>query len=162
MRFKNLISAIAVLVMLFLTNNIYSQEEKDILIKVGPGEEIRMPFMPMIPGLTESQRNDIKDIHFKAQKEILPLNNEIGEKEAKLRTLTTVENPDITEINKYIEEIGDLRTKIKKIEMNAHLSVRKLLNDEQRLMFDTVPPPMIPPHPPMIHKEIRKFEKTEK
>jgi len=164
MRLKNVIPALIVLVMvLFLTGNIFAQvEEKDIIVKIGPGEEQGMPFMPMIPGLTESQRNDMKDIHIKAQKEILPLNNEIGEKEARLRTLTTVDNPDITEINKYIEEIGDIRTKIKKIEMNAHLSIRKILNDEQRLMFDTMPPPMMHPHPPMIHKEIKKIEKIEK
>lgn len=163
MRFKNLITAITVLsAILFLTGNVFAQDEKDILIKIKPEGNFGMPFIPMIPGLTESQKNDIKDIYFKAQKEILPLNNEIGEKEAKLRTLITVDNPDINEINKYIDEIGDIRTKIKKIEINAHLSVRKLLNDEQKLMFDTMPPPMMPPHPPVIHKEIRKLEKIEK
>lgn len=161
MRFKNVIPALTALaIMLLLTGNIFAQiEEKDIIVKIGPGEE--MMHGPMLPGLTETQKSDMKNIHINAQKEILPLNNEIGEKEAKLRTLTTVDSPDITEINKYIEEIGDIRTKIKKIEMAAHLNTRKLLNEEQRLIFDTMPPPMMHPHPPMIHKEIKKIEKIE-
>ncbi len=93
-----------------------------------------------IPDLTESQKDQIEKLRTEHLKKTLPMKNEVGEKEARLRTLTTVENVDMNKVNKTIEEIGKIKTEMAK-EREAHRQeIRKLLNDEQRVKFDSFPP----------------------
>jgi len=124
-------------------SGLMAQEEKndkDVIMKHHPPKEHGKDFMPPpIPDLTELQKSKMKEIHLKAMKETLPVKNEIGEKEAKLRTLTTVSNPDETEIMKLLDEIGELHTKIRKIELKSHLEVRSFLTEEQKVFIDSIP-----------------------
>ena len=90
-----------------------------------------------IPDLTEEQREKIKDLGAGMQKESLPLKNELREKRARLKTLSTAENANMNDINRVIDEIGDLQTKMMKIRAAHHQDVRAELNEEQRLFFDT-------------------------
>ena len=103
---------------------------------------------PKIPGLTKDQEEAFKKLHVNLEKEILPIENQIGEKEAKLRTLTTVENPDLSEINSVIDDISVLKAKIEKLHMALRMNIRRQLNDDQRAMFDRAPKPMKPFPPP--------------
>lgn len=86
--------------------------------------------------LSDEQKQKMKDIHLKTSKEVLPLKNQLAEKKAHLKTLTTVEKPDMNEINKTIDEMSALRNQIMKKKVAAKMEVRSILNDEQRLMFD--------------------------
>ena len=88
-------------------------------------------------GLTEDQRKKRQSIRMKTAKDVLPLKNQLGEKKAHLRTITTVDKPDMNEINKTIDEMAALRTQIEKKKIAARMEIRGLLNDEQRLKFDT-------------------------
>jgi len=141
---------------------VYSQDEKikkNVIVKIDdnlppPGDE---QFMPFLPDLTEQQKADIKKIHLKTMKEVLPLKNEIGEKEARLRTLMTADTPDLSAINKLVDEIGVLKTQIRKLELTAHLDIRKLLTDEQRLIMDSNPPKPFQHGPDGMHPQM--FEK---
>jgi len=89
-----------------------------------------------IPGLTQTQKEQIKKLHTALMKDIMPLQNNIGEKRAHLRTLSTAEKPDMKAINSLIDEIFTLKATIQKKRMKFMQDVRALLTDEQRVMFD--------------------------
>ena len=69
-------------------------------------------------------------------KEITPLKNELTEKKAHLKTLESAEKPDKDAINKTIDEIYLLKAEVTKKQSAFRQDVRKLLNDEQKIIFD--------------------------
>ena len=94
---------------------------------------------PDIPDLTEQQKEQIKELEINHMKEVLPLNNEIGEKEARLRTLSTEDDADINAIYTLIEEIGKIKIEMMKKEAAFHQGIRKILTSDQRVLFDLGP-----------------------
>jgi len=88
--------------------------------------------------LSDEQLDQIKELHLNLQKEILPVKNKIREKWAQLHTLIT-ENGNATQIDRLIEEIGNLQVSIDKQKVRTHLKVRELLTDEQKIKFDASP-----------------------
>ena len=99
--------------------------------------EMRHGMMDRIPDLTDDQKEKIRGLRTETQKQVLPLKNEIGEKEARLKTLTTAEQADMKSINQVIEEIGDLKIEIAKLKAATHQKVRAELTEDQRLFLDT-------------------------
>ncbi|UII29342.1 Spy/CpxP family protein refolding chaperone [Fulvivirga maritima] len=97
----------------------------------GPGD--------MIPNLTDEQKDKMKEMRLSFYKETLPLKNELNEKKAQLRTLTTVESPDMKKVNKLIENMGDIEVELKKARVAHHQEVRSQLTEEQRIFFDSRP-----------------------
>ena len=95
---------------------------------------------PMIPDLTDKQKEKMKDLHVEHMKTVQPIKNEIGELKAKLHTLQTGEKPNMVEINKLIDDIGQQHTKIMKLKAAHMQEIRKLLTDEQRVFFDAHKP----------------------
>jgi len=89
--------------------------------------------------LSETQRTKVDDIHLALQKELLPLKNEMGEKKAKLRTLTTAQKVDMKAINSLIDEMAGIGSNIRKKQAAALQQVRQVLTDEQRIKFDNNP-----------------------
>lgn len=102
---------------------------------------------PFIPDLTKEQETSLKHLRLKSGKQILPIQNQIGELEAKLRTLTSDDNADIAQIEPVVDQIAALRAKIEKIHIKERLDTRKLLTEEQRLEFDRQPGKLPPPPP---------------
>jgi len=86
--------------------------------------------------LTDDQKQKIEKLQFDHQKKVLGLKNQLGEKRAKLRTLTTADTPDTKAINALVDEMGALKTQLMKERVNMQLSIRALLTDEQKLKFD--------------------------
>lgn len=103
--------------------------------------------VPFIPDLTKEQETSLKHLRLKSEKQILPIQNQIGELEAKLRTLTTDDNADLAQIEPVVDQIATLRAKIEKIHIRERLDTRKLLTEEQRLEFDRQPGKLPPPPP---------------
>ena len=99
---------------------------------------------PEIPGLTDQQKEQIKKLHLALEEKTLALRNQLGEKEARLRTLTTSKNVNSAEVEKLIDEIGQLRTQDFKAHVLNDLKIRELLTDEQRVQFDSHPRPQGP------------------
>ncbi|MBL3656453.1 Spy/CpxP family protein refolding chaperone [Fulvivirga sediminis] len=97
----------------------------------GPGDTIHM-----IPKLTEDQKGKMKEMRLSFYKETLPLKNELNEKKAQLRTLTTVESPNMKKVNKLIENMGAIEVELKKARVAHHQEVRSQLTEEQRIFFD--------------------------
>jgi len=90
-----------------------------------------------IPDLTDEQREQIQQLRLEHREAVLPLQNELREKQARLQTLTTGEETDLAAANQVIEEIGALRTEMMKTRLEHRMSVRNLLTEEQRIVFDT-------------------------
>ncbi len=97
------------------------------------------PVLPGIPNLNKEQNESIRKLQISFGQNILPIENEIREKDAKLNTLTCIKEPDMKAINTIVDEIGALKTKIAKMQIAHDMDIRKILNDEQRLIFDKRP-----------------------
>ncbi len=115
----------------------------------GKGEEMySRGHRAMIPDLTEAQKEKMKALRIEHMKIVQQLRNQLGEKEARLRTLSTSDKVDMSEINRVIEEMGAMRTQLMKSMAQHRQKIRELLTDEQRVIFDAHQPPHHdgPPH----------------
>lgn len=90
---------------------------------------------PKIPGLTEEQQEQMKAIHLEMEKAALPVRNQIGEKEARLKTLITAESYDEKAVNKTIDEIGALRVQVEKLRVATLQKAKQVLNEDQLLFL---------------------------
>jgi Spy/CpxP family protein refolding chaperone len=90
-----------------------------------------------LPGITDEQKKQIKDFKVQQMKEMLPLKNQLGEKKAHLKTLETSDTPDMKAINQLIDEMGSIQVSMRKKQAEFTQKVRKILTDEQRILFDT-------------------------
>jgi Spy/CpxP family protein refolding chaperone len=113
-------------------------------VKILKGDHLRMlphelneNMPPPIPDMTKEQEEKMKQIHMDFRKFSLPLKNEIKIKEAQLNALRCGENPDMSAINKLVEEIGAVHVKIAKENEMNHQKIRKMLTDSQRVFFDS-------------------------
>jgi hypothetical protein len=114
--------------------NVTDQPEKDLSSINNPSDP---PCFHLIPSLTNEQKDQMKTLHLQFMKEILPLQTLLKEKEARLTTLECAEEPDIMAIHKQIQETGLIRIEIAQHEATNHQEVRKILTEEQRIMFDS-------------------------
>jgi Spy/CpxP family protein refolding chaperone len=110
--------------------------EKQSMSDMGHGKH-----MPMIPGMTEQQKEQMEQLRTEHLKVMLPLKNQLQEKMVRLHTLSTAEKVNMNDINKKIEEIGELKIKMMKEQAAHRQDIRKLLTEEQRVMFDMHPMP---------------------
>ncbi|QSE97657.1 Spy/CpxP family protein refolding chaperone [Fulvivirga lutea] len=91
---------------------------------------------PRIPDLTEEQESKMKELRIAFKDEIRPIENELNEKRAKLKTLTEEENVDRKKVMELVEEMGELKTKLDKREVNHRLDVKQILTKEQQLFLE--------------------------
>ncbi len=87
--------------------------------------------------LTDEQQKKVTTMRLEHQKKMLPMRNELNEKKARMRTLSTAESADMKAINSLIDEMGVIKTKMAKERAANRQEMRKLLTDEQRVMFDS-------------------------
>jgi Spy/CpxP family protein refolding chaperone len=90
-----------------------------------------------IPNLTEDQKTKIKAQRVAFGKEALPLTSQLAEKRAHLRTLQTAQAYDASAVNAAIDDITKTQSQLMKKKAANREAIRKLLNDEQRLAFDS-------------------------
>ena len=86
--------------------------------------------------LTDAQKESFKKNMMATQKQLLPLRNELGEAEARQKTLNSAEKPDFGAINKNIDKVAGMRAEMAKVQVKNHLEMRAQLTDEQRMKFD--------------------------
>ena len=137
---KAKILSLALLMVMCLTVSAQPQMNRGMRNFRGPQNNMWMNQNRQDPAkalnLTDEQKEAFKKIRLAMHKEILPIQNEIGEAEAHQKTLLSAEKPDLAAINKNIEKIGALRVEIAKIAMKHRLEMRSLLTDDQRMKFD--------------------------
>ena len=90
----------------------------------------------MLNSLSDEQKEQIKQLRVEMMKNSIPVKNELNEKRARLRTLTTGNKVDVKGAEKVLADIEELKTKQAKQQVRVRVEIRKLLNDEQRVMFD--------------------------
>lgn len=102
------------------------------------GEEMNQkgPRGPHIPNLTEEQKKQMHSFKLSLEKASLPIKNQVGEKEARLKTLVTAEAYNEKAVNNVIEEIGDLRTKLMKLKVGNGEKIKSILTEEQLVIFN--------------------------
>ena len=89
-----------------------------------------------IPDLSDDQKEKIKDLKTAHMKEVMPLKNELNEKRAHLKTISTGDNADINKIYAAIDEMSKIRTNIQKKGAKHRQDVRKVLTEDQQVLFD--------------------------
>ncbi|HET8864992.1 MAG TPA: Spy/CpxP family protein refolding chaperone [Gracilimonas sp.] len=88
--------------------------------------------------LTNEQKEKIGEIRLNGQKGMIPLRNNMQEKNAQLRTLKMSYDYDEAAVNALIEEIGELRTAMMTMRTARQQEVREVLDEGQRIKFDTM------------------------
>jgi Spy/CpxP family protein refolding chaperone len=103
--------------------------------------EMRRGQQPMLAhlDLNDDQKEQIKGIMLEGKKVTLPLENQLREKKARLRTLSSGDEYDVSALNSVVDEMAELQASIKKIHIAKKGEIRALLNDEQKIMFDSMP-----------------------
>jgi Spy/CpxP family protein refolding chaperone len=90
-----------------------------------------------IPDLTDEQEQKISALRTSHQKEVLNLRLDLDIKAATLQKIKSAENPDMSLINKTIDEMGVIHTEIQKKKTAHEFAIRKLLTEEQRVVWDS-------------------------
>ncbi len=120
-------------IVIFTTNFSFSQKGN----KMPATQKKQFGIENRIPDLSNQQKEQIKAERIAFMSDILPLKNQIKEKQAHLNTLQTTKKVDMKAVNATIDEIGKLRTDIIKRRALFRQKLRGYLTDEQRVFYDT-------------------------
>ena len=91
---------------------------------------------PKIPNLTEEQQVQLKELHLAMEKASLPIHNQIAEKEARLKSITTADEINLKDAGRVIQEISDLRTKLMNLRVENLVKLKEVLTEEQELALN--------------------------
>ncbi len=138
MKNKNLVIAV---LFIFLSAGIFAQKGNMM-----PQNKKAQGMFMNIPDLTDAQQTQLKEIRTAHMKEMLPLKNELKERNAHLQTLQTADKPNMNEIYAEIDKIGAIKTNMAKKHADFRQEVRKILTDDQRVYFDM--------HAEQMHKKM--------
>lgn len=94
--------------------------------------------MHMIDGLTPDQEAQIKKLHTGFRKELLPLRAELKTKKATLEQAQIGDNVDQAKVKVAIDELFALKARMAVMKADHKQKVRKVLNEEQRVQFDSM------------------------
>lgn len=86
--------------------------------------------------LTDEQRTKLAKIKLDHMKVQAPINAQMKTVKVDLALLVTADKPDMAGINKKIDELTKLKNSKMKEKYKYIAAKRKLLNDEQRVLFD--------------------------
>ena len=86
--------------------------------------------------LSEDQQVQLEQAMIAHHKAVKPLRNQLEEKRAALKTLSSAEKVDQEKLNTSIDEIGDLQTAMLKAKVNHQIAMRAMLTDKQKMLFD--------------------------
>lgn len=123
-----------IVVFLFLAGSVFAQGKKGNMNRQG-GMNKANSFMN-IPDLTDAQKTQLKDMRTANMKKMMPLRNELSEKQAHLKTVSAGDNVNMSEVNKTLEEISAIKLKIAKNRAAQRQEIRKILTDDQKVYFD--------------------------
>ena len=97
--------------------------------KQGPSKDFELP------GLTDEQRNTIKDLQLAMAKDIRANAKLLQEKQARLVLLQGQKQPNRAAINSTIDEITALQGQIMKTRADVRAKISEMLTEEQRAIF---------------------------
>ncbi len=129
-------SVLAVAIILLSTSGISAQRGYGYGFGNGQGAGY---YCNNIPDLTADQKNQITSLRTAHLKKMQDYRNQMSEKRVKLQTLRTADNADMAAIDKTIDEMSKIRTKMQKDREQHFQNVRKILTADQRVYFDNRP-----------------------
>ena len=140
MKTTSKITSLLIVALLTISSvTVLAQRGQGMMGKRMPGERMQrfqQPCTQMIPNLTDEQKTQIQELRVDQMKEMTSFRNDLMEKRARLRTLETKDNPEMSAINAVIEEMGDIRTNRHKASAQHRQQVREILTEEQRVIYD--------------------------
>jgi Spy/CpxP family protein refolding chaperone len=86
--------------------------------------------------LTDEQRTKLRALKLKKKKKVIPLKLKIKQAKVDLAMLIGSNNPGQSAVDKKISAIIKLKQQKMQIKAKHKIAVRKLLNDDQKVMFD--------------------------
>ena len=89
-----------------------------------------------VPDLTADQKKQIQDLKLILIRETTQIKNQINEKKAHLITVSTGDKVDMNAVNQTIDELFALKASLAKRHVQYMQDVRKLLTDNQKIIFD--------------------------
>lgn len=139
MRYINLKTAMLIILAIALVTGSALAQKGKMEMENRPFKGPKHEHFPKIPDLTDEQKEQIKELKTDHLKATLPLKNQLQEKEARLQTVSTGDNVNMNDVNKTIDEIAAIKTKMAKSRAAHRQQIRKILTDEQRVFFDSRP-----------------------
>ena len=139
LKFNILFLMIATLLMSFGIDSNAQRPNKGQGQGQGMYKQNKMGMHCNIPDLTEDQQKKMAEMRVGQMKDMLMFKNSMAEKKARLNTLRTADKVDMNAINKTIDEMGVIRTQMMKKKEAHRQAVRKILTEEQRVIFDSKP-----------------------
>lgn len=94
---------------------------------------------PGIPNLTEDQRSQIMELRTGHLSEMQSYRDQIDVNRAQYRALMRGGNTDMAAINANIDERASIRSQMQKKQASHRQSIRSLLDEDQRVWFDSAP-----------------------
>jgi Spy/CpxP family protein refolding chaperone len=90
-----------------------------------------------LPDVSEEQRAAFQALRVAMEKEAKPLREEEAQLRLDLQKATTAFPADLSEINAIIDKMAVVRTKLAKLRAKNVQEARKLMTEEQRVIFDS-------------------------
>jgi Spy/CpxP family protein refolding chaperone len=88
-------------------------------------------------GLTEDQKAALRKLHVARMEKSIQHRSQMEVLQARKRSAMIMKDTNINEVNKIIDEMGALSTAWMKEAVAHREEIRKLLTDEQRVLFDS-------------------------
>lgn len=130
---KNLVKTGALIFVLLISLSITAQ------VRPGFGQANGQVFYRCnnIPNLTAEQQTKITALRTAHLKKMQNYRLQMAQKRVELQTLRVADKPDMNAINKTIDEISVIRTQMMKDREKHRQDVRNLLDQDQKVYFDS-------------------------
>ena len=104
-----------------------------------------LPGMHPLPitTLTKEQHEKLRALDLDMITKLTPLKNHIAEKQAHLVTLLSEPTVDAYQLDIIADEIGKIKTEMLHIQLKHDVDMREVLDNEQKIIFDTLPKPFL-------------------
>lgn len=89
-----------------------------------------------MPAFTEEQQEKMQEIKASFETERVELVNRIKVMHLEMRDIVTSDDPDFGKLERMIDDISGARAEMMKIRVRQHVAVRKILTDDQKVLFD--------------------------
>ncbi len=105
--------------------------------------DVQAPPQLDLPGLSDEQRDKIRQASLEHMKAMTPFHNQIREKKARLQTILTTSPFDAKTADQVAEELGKIETGMLKEMIRHDQTLRNLLTPQQQVVFDSRPKPFL-------------------
>jgi len=98
--------------------------------------ECRMGDRGMRPSFTTEQKEEMEEIRASFEDERVELQNRLKVLHVEMQELTEDDDLDFGKLERMIDEAAELRAQVMKLKLKQHRAIRKILDDDQRVLFD--------------------------